>query len=457
MQRVLDLVVTILSYAIAYIAYSLITDKEIVFSLQHAILLLLIIPSWVILIRVVNLAHLPRVRTYMSIFFSFLNLTLIGYIFLFLYKLVFQLNEVTLQFILVFSNINLVLLFLYRIVLFRAYKLFRIKGRNVHNVLILADDDSESIIDSILEHKEWGYRVLMIFTDSDKIKKKYNSIAKIYPTAANVNSIIKYDIVDEVLYCRRDFDVEYIGELNTTCKELGVIFRVKTNVSPVHFADAQMVKLNKEPFLTFMNTPNYSLGWIWKLISDYLIALSLLFFLSPVFIGVALIIKLTSKGPAFFKQKRVGVRGRQFYIYKFRTMVQDAEELKKKLMAANESDGPTFKIKRDPRITPIGRFLRATSIDELPQLLNVLKGEMSLIGPRPPLPEEVEQYERWQLRRLSVKPGITCTWQIVPNRNDVVFEKWMKLDIQYIENWSLKSDIALFFKTIRSVFTSRGY
>ena len=138
-------------------------------------------------------------------------------------------------------------------------------------------------------------------------------------------------------------------------------------------------------------------------------------------------------------------------------MVQNAEELKAKLMAQNESDGPTFKIKKDPRITSIGRFLRKTSIDELPQLFNVLRGEMSLIGPRPPLQSEVAEYEDWQLRRLSVKPGITCTWQIIPNRNDVVFEKWMKLDIEYIDKWSLKSDWQLFFKTIKSVIANKGY
>ena len=138
-------------------------------------------------------------------------------------------------------------------------------------------------------------------------------------------------------------------------------------------------------------------------------------------------------------------------------MVQNAEKLKEKLEAMNESDGPAFKIKNDPRITGIGRILRKTGLDELPQLFNVLKGEMSLIGPRPPIPSEVSKYERWQLRRLSVKPGITCTWQIIPNRNEVLFEKWMKLDIQYIESWSIKKDLVFFFKTIKTLFLGTGY
>ncbi len=138
-------------------------------------------------------------------------------------------------------------------------------------------------------------------------------------------------------------------------------------------------------------------------------------------------------------------------------MVSNAEELKSQLEAQNESDGPTFKIKKDPRITAVGRFLRKTGLDELPQLFNVLKGEMSLIGPRPPLASEVEKYERWHLRRLSVKPGITCTWQIIPNRNEVVFDKWMKLDIQYIDSWSIKRDFELFIRTIKTVLYGTGY
>jgi len=137
-------------------------------------------------------------------------------------------------------------------------------------------------------------------------------------------------------------------------------------------------------------------------------------------------------------------------------MVHNAEALKEKLMILNESDGPTFKMKNDPRITSVGRFLRKTGLDELPQLFNVLKGEMSLIGPRPPLQSEVNKYERWHLRRLSVKPGITCTWQVIPNRNQVVFDDWMKLDIQYIENWSIKKDLILLFRTVINTLHSTG-
>jgi len=176
----------------------------------------------------------------------------------------------------------------------------------------------------------------------------------------------------------------------------------------------------------------------------------------PFLLFIAAAIKATSEGPIFFKQKRVGLRGRTFFMYKFRTMVINAEALQAGLMEANEADGPVFKIKNDPRITKIGKFLRKSGLDELPQFINVLRGDMSLVGPRPPIPSEVEQYERWQLRRLSMKPGITCTWQIKPNRNSISFEDWMKMDLQYIDNWSNKLDFMLFFQTIRTVLKGSG-
>jgi exopolysaccharide biosynthesis polyprenyl glycosylphosphotransferase len=177
--------------------------------------------------------------------------------------------------------------------------------------------------------------------------------------------------------------------------------------------------------------------------------------LSPLMIVVAGLIKLTSRGPILFKQQRVGRHGRPFHMLKFRSMVVNAEELKAKLMALNEQAGPVFKMKRDPRITPVGRFIRKYSIDELPQLINVLRGEMSLVGPRPPVPSEVARYEAWQRRRLSVRPGLTCVWQ-VSGRNEISFEEWMYLDMQYIDHWSLGQDFQLILKTVPVVLTGRG-
>jgi len=342
-------------------------------------------------------------------------------------------------------------------VTYRVFKYFRVNGHNIHNVIIFADDKSKNLISDIILHKEWGFRILMIITDSELIRKKFGKTTRILPDKISIRDLVKIDIIDEVIYSKSELNNAQVHDLIGICEEIGVIFRLQSNLSPMTYTNAYLAHFNDVSFLTFNHSQKNYLALSWKTFMDFWISFMLIFILSPFMLAIAILIKTTSKGPVIFKQERVGLRGRKFYIYKFRTMVQDAEKLKKKLMQFNESDGPAFKIKRDPRITLIGRIIRKTGLDELPQLFNVLKGEMSLIGPRPPLPEEVEKYERWQLRRLSVKPGITCTWQIIPNRNDVIFEKWMKLDMQYIDNWSLKADFVLFFRTILSVFKAGGH
>ena len=177
--------------------------------------------------------------------------------------------------------------------------------------------------------------------------------------------------------------------------------------------------------------------------------------LFPLFAIIALLIKVNDGGPVFFKQERIGLNGRRFICYKFRSMVVDAEAMLEGLQDKNESDGPTFKIKKDPRITKIGCILRKTSLDELPQFLNVIKGDMSVVGPRPPLLKEVKLYERCQLRRLSMKPGITCIWQ-VKGRNKVSFEEWMQMDLEYIDKWSLWEDAKLILGTVGVIFKMSG-
>jgi len=218
----------------------------------------------------------------------------------------------------------------------------------------------------------------------------------------------------------------------------------------------ELVHFNNVPFLTYKNTPNNQIALSWKYVFDFIFSLIVVTLWMPILVLVGIVIKATSKGPVIFKQKRVGLHGREFEIYKFRTMVQNAELLKAELISQNEADGPVFKIKDDPRITRIGKFLRKTNLDEFPQFFNVLKGDMSLVGPRPPIMKEVMQYKPWQLRRLSMRPGITCSWQIMPQKNKISFEDWMKLDLQYIDNWSFENDLLLTFKTIRTILLGSG-
>lgn len=207
--------------------------------------------------------------------------------------------------------------------------------------------------------------------------------------------------------------------------------------------------------LKFENKQNLRVYEIFKRIIDIIGAGLGLILLSPIIAIVACAVKVTSKGPIFFSQKRVGKNGELFEMYKFRSMVVNAEELKENLEDQNEMSGPMFKIKDDPRVTKVGKFIRKTSIDEIPQLWNILKGDMSLVGPRPSLPKEVEQFDNWMFKRLSVRPGLTCYWQ-VSGRNNIDFEDWMKLDVKYVEERNIWIDIKLIFKTIFVLFGDKN-
>jgi exopolysaccharide biosynthesis polyprenyl glycosylphosphotransferase len=192
-----------------------------------------------------------------------------------------------------------------------------------------------------------------------------------------------------------------------------------------------------------------------KRVFDLLVALAALVLLVPIIPLIAVMIKLDTPGPVFFRQQRVGRRGRSFAFYKFRSMFVDADERKKEVEALNEQDGPVFKVRSDPRVTDVGRFLRRSSLDEIPQIFNVVKGEMSIVGPRPPLPSEVLRYQPWHRRRLEVTPGITCLWQI-SGRSHLSFNEWMRLDMEYLKQRSFRADLIILVKTIPAVIARKG-
>jgi lipopolysaccharide/colanic/teichoic acid biosynthesis glycosyltransferase len=212
------------------------------------------------------------------------------------------------------------------------------------------------------------------------------------------------------------------------------------------------------PTLALDHTPSAKSALLIKAAIDYAVAGVLMIPGLPLFAVIAAAIKIASPGgPVFYRQERCGLNGRRFQLLKFRTMVPDADRLRDRLAHCNECDGPVFKIRNDPRIIPwLGHFLRKTSLDELPQLINVLRGEMSLVGPRPPIPAEVAQYEAWQRRRLSMKPGLTCIWQTAPRRNEISFKEWMKMDLAYIDNWSPGLDFKILARTALVVLLGYG-
>jgi exopolysaccharide biosynthesis polyprenyl glycosylphosphotransferase len=274
-------------------------------------------------------------------------------------------------------------------------------------------------------------------------------------TLANLGRILEEQVVDVVIFA---VPREQLGQVERSvhvCEEQGVEVRISLDV--LRFGPGRMTLADMDgvPMLAFTRTPSDALALALKRAFDVAMSALVLLLLSPVLAAVALAIRLDSPGPIFFRQKRVGQNGRAFEMLKFRSMYRDAEARLEALRAHNEMSGPVFKMANDPRVTKIGGFLRRTSLDEFPQFWNVLKGEMSIVGPRPPIPAEVRQYKRWQRRRLSMRPGITCIWQ-VSGRNNIDFERWMELDLQYIDEWSLWGDIEICFRTIPAVLSARG-
>ncbi|MBS2100788.1 sugar transferase [Carboxylicivirga linearis] len=419
------------------------------------ILHLLILGIWLVLSKALRLNELYRSRPYSILLFNVIVMSALGAGILALSVFVFNLFYIGLIPILYFGGTVAVLMFVEKVLIYHYMKSARRRGLNYRNILIVGDSSASNFINQIKENPEWGYRIIGII-GTEELRKKQEDAAPYLPLDTSVDEILESKTIDEVIYCQEKARMDEIMSLMTSCHEVGVVFRMSSpffnmlsNKTHLHYFDTT-------PVLTISNTPMDYLSLKFKAIYDFLVSFSVVTIFSPVYIAIAIGIKLTSKGPIFFKQKRVGIRGRKFWVYKFRTMVTNAEALKKDLMEQNEMDGPTFKMTRDPRITGIGHFLRKTSLDELPQFFNVLLGDMSIVGPRPPVPDEVKEYERWQLRRLSMKPGITCIWQVSSSRNDISFEDWMRMDLEYIDNWSLKLDFVIILKTIRTMFRADG-
>lgn len=287
-------------------------------------------------------------------------------------------------------------------------------------------------------------------------KRKFNSLGRI----EDMESILRNKEIDQVFFIlHNDDSVDKIQKYIDLCLEMGVTVRVVMDVSytrRMHRSDSFVSSVGTFPVITYHTIALNSFERVIKRTMDLVIAILATIILSPIMLITAVAIRIDSPGPAIFKQKRVGQNGRIFDIYKFRSMCVDAEAKKETLMEQNEMDGFMFKIKDDPRVTRVGKFIRKTSIDELPQLFNVIRGEMSLVGTRPPTIEEVSRYKRGQWRRISIKPGITGMWQI-SGRNDITnFDEVVELDLKYIDNWTIWLDIKILFKTVGVLVTKKG-
>lgn len=450
------MVLTIITFFASIKLAHLFVNPDIKYTSEYLTLLLLLLPVWFIGLSKTALLLIYRVNHYPKLFTQSVKFIIIATGILFGLVNLLNMAGISKEVIFIFGIINHVSICISYVAANQYYMTRRRKGINLKNIIVIADDENENFIHNIASQRELGYRITMIITDSQKLFDKYSSSIKVVKKTMSLSCLIKSQIVDEVFYCKNHFNSNEIQHIMNACKEVGVVFRLNSQLISISAKPNEIHHFDHIPFITYQNKPSNEFALTWKYVFDFSFSLMVIILWMPIFILIGVMIKLTSKGPVIFKQKRVGLHGREFYIYKFRTMMVDAEKMQAAIMHQNEASGPVFKIKNDPRINRIGKFLRKTSLDELPQFFNVLKGDMSLVGPRPPIMKEVNQYKPWQLRRLSMRPGITCTWQIMPRRNSISFEDWMKLDLQYIDNWSLQQDILLTFKTVRAVIMGSG-
>jgi exopolysaccharide biosynthesis polyprenyl glycosylphosphotransferase len=371
----------------------------------------------------------------------------------------FRIRMISPGFLLVFWPTANAVAVIQRLFLRSVLERIRLKGRNLRHMLIVGTNSRALEFASRVEaSSELGYRIIGFVDQEWAGLKSFNSRG--YSVVSDFNHLsnfLRMSVVDEIVIALPFGSLHpQAARIAMLCEEQGITTRVLSNIFDLKTAHARAEEFEGTSLIT--NHTDIAEGWpvLVKRGLDIVLSAILLVMLAPLMLLVAALIKLTSPGPVLFTQNRVGYNKRIFKIQKFRTMTAGAEQRIKELEHLNEISGPVFKIKNDPRITPVGRLLRKTSIDELPQLFNVVKGDMSLVGPRPLPVRDYEGFNQdWQRRRFSVRPGITCLWQI-KGRSSIPFDKWMQLDLQYIDTWSLWLDLQILLRTIPAVFKGSG-
>ena len=453
------LLATLLTYS-QISSGSLDTFLKLRLEIRNFALLLLLLAIWHMIFTSFQVYQSRRLETlWLNEITDVLKATTVGTLAVGGLGLLFQMEMLTPRFLAVLWLVATPVAIASRLIMRYTLKGVRKLGRNLNHVLIVGTNSRAMEIARRIEtRKGLGYHLVGFVDDiwwSSDVEEQgdYSRVTDL----KGVPEYLKDHVVDEVIICvpvKSLFDAS--SRIMEQCEEQGITVRAITDAFKPRNGRSNVGQYEGNHVMTVntgsLNTP----GIIVKRMLDVLISLVLLVVLAPVILLIAGLIKSTSPGPVFFIQKRIGLNKRIFKLYKFRTMVTNAEEIMAELEKHNEVSGPVFKIRHDPRITPLGRFLRKTSLDELPQLINVFKGDMSLVGPRPLPLRDYDGFEQdWHRRRLSVSPGITCLWQ-VQGRNAISFERWMELDMEYIDRWSLWLDVKIIFKTIPAVLKGSG-
>jgi exopolysaccharide biosynthesis polyprenyl glycosylphosphotransferase len=426
--------------------------------LINLVIFALMLLAWHAIFSLCGLYQSQRLASPRSTFANAIKAVTLAVLFCGLTGIAWQIRMITPLFMVFFWVCASLLVGGARILIRSCLEIARRRGRNLRYILILGTNRRAIEFARRLDSTpELGYRVLGFV---DKTWHQGEAMGAWYPLCCDFDGLAEYlrrNVVDEVAnYLPLRSFYEHSSQIATLCEQHGIFMRFDPEIFDLKIARAGAEELDGKAQITAHSSLLDGWPTLLKRFLDVTVSFVFLVACAPVLVMVAAMVKLTSEGPVFFCQERVGVNKRRFLMYKFRTMVPNAEKMLPQLESMNEAAGPVFKIKNDPRITPIGRVLRRTSLDELPQLINVLRGDMSLVGPRPLPVRDYEGFnEDWQRRRFSVRPGITCLWQ-VNGRSNIGFDQWMKLDLQYLDEWSIWLDMKIIAQTIPAVLKGAG-
>ncbi len=430
-------------------------------SIWNIVLFLLMLGASLAVFSSCGLYRSKRLTNMRSEWFDLTKATTIVTCVLMLFAFVFKIKMLTPLYLAAFWAFAFTLMTANRLGRRPILEVLRRRGRNLRHLLILGSSQRALEFARKIEARpELGYRLIGFADDEwDGMQKFREAGERLCCNISKLPEFLRQNVVDEVaIYLPLKSQYGLALQVARMCEQHGIIVRMNADVFSLSLGKSHPEALDDDLEMMTYSYLDWFYGWpgVFKRLIDISASVCFLVILSPLFLAVGSVIKLTSRGPIFFRQERVGLNKRRFLIFKFRTMVDGAEKLIADLEELNEVSGPVFKIKNDPRVTRVGKLLRRTSIDELPQLLNVLIGDMSLVGPRPlPLRDYEGFSEDWQRRRLSVRPGITCLWQ-VNGRSSIPFERWMELDIQYLNSWSLWLDVKILAQTIPAVLRGAG-
>jgi exopolysaccharide biosynthesis polyprenyl glycosylphosphotransferase len=423
---------------------------------RYALLLLGILPIWVPLLYAAGFHRSHRTLPLFEEIWAVAKVAFGGTALLTLLVYGIRLEFVSRWLLAVFAVVNFFFLAGERVALRLLSRWVRSRGYNFRTVLLVGTGPKASQLADFMEgHPHWGFRVLGYLDDDNGGEIRRSNRWACVGRIGDLETVLGREVIDEVIFVIEKGKLGDYEHALLVAERHGVRAHVSLDIFPHVLAHPVLEELDGIPLLTFTTTPSNPAQLVVKRAIDLGFSLVLFLLTLPIQALAALAIKLTSPGPIFFRQVRCGLNGRHFTLLKFRTMEAKAEERLLEIAHLNEMTGPVFKAAHDPRLTPVGRLLRRLSIDEIPQLWNVIVGDMSLVGPRPPLPEEVARYEPWQRRRLSMSPGLTCLWQ-VSGRSELDFDRWMALDLKYIDTWSPILDLKILLKTVPAVLTGRG-